>query len=579
MGRKRRRWSRRRKLLVWGVIAATILGILLFGLRAPWIAPIPGVSVEMTRPFTREGNLGPSSAYRLFLTALAEIAKAEVADPDDNVRGSYVEVLEKVGITVVRGGAPPPAGDLFPESLAEQQQAAETKPVRVWSGGWGDALDKLTHHPWPTAPPPAAPPKSPDSPPTGMLGAADESDPHHLAIRREAPWTLEQYEQILHGLALHRPAIPLLDRALTAPNPRVPTVGPWPRGHWVRSLCAWLVISAHTHAATGDYAEARRDLQRSLATAALFTRGGSSSDHLAAWARGGLISVAAKTIAIRHAIPPAILHEMAADLLHQTDSAEPFVECIRAELLSLRNFVPAYYSDHPLGSGSGSERYVAGLAFAVARLAGSTPDKTVRNLESLFQHWVVLAQKPYSAAVQDEYDAIKEGWCPKRTIKGLVLGTRDPLGYHMASRVIDTPDRLHACSATHVALLRGTALFLAVRAYELEHGGLPDSVEQLVPTHLPQLPVDPFSGKPFRYLRSGVPGLSPDAWAIYSVGTNCADDGGTAYAPSSLSPYGEPDLVIASQNYPREWQLRRPPRKWYPGGRSKPRFECRGDLL
>ncbi|MBT3291856.1 MAG: hypothetical protein HN380_31225, partial [Victivallales bacterium] len=327
------------------------------------------------------------------------------------------------------------------------------------------------------------------------------------------------------------------------------------RQQWVRDLCNWLAISAHTHAAKGEYAKARRDLQRSLATAALFTRGGSPGDHCAAWGCGNLISVAARAVAANHPVPRALLCEMATDFLHHAESAEPFVECVRADFVAQRSFVPIYYGfaafdpiGYPYRSDGWRERLVSGLAFAVAPLAGSTPDKTVRNLESLFQHWVVLAQKPYSAAVQAEYDAIKEGWNPRRTTTGLVLGTRDPFGYHMASWGIDTPDRLHAWSATQVAVLRGTALFLTVRAYETDHGGLPDSLVKLVPTYLRQLPVDPFSGKPFRYLRSGVPGLSPDAWAVYSVGPNCADDGGTAHVPASFHP----DLVIPSQNRPRE---------------------------
>jgi len=439
------------------------------------------------------------------------------------------------------------------------------------------------HHPWPTAPPPPAPPSNANSPSMDdMAGAWDAADPHALAIRREAPWTLEQYRKILHGLALHGRGLPLLDRALAVPAPQVPVIDAWrgtaPRQRAVGNLCAWLVAAAHVHATAGDYAAARRDLQRSLATAALITRGGLSADHAVAWEHGGRASTAARTIAVRFPVPVAILRRMVADFLHQADSVEPFVECVRADLLPLRNFVPIYYSSalyHPAVDahhwGSKGGRFLRRLAAGAAPVAGSTPGKTVRNLESLYQHWVVLAQKPYSATVQDEYDAIKKGWSPERTILGLVLATRDPVGYHMAGGVIDTTDQLHARATTHVAVLRGTALFLAVRAYETEHGALPDSLAQLVPAYLPRLPADPFSGKPFRYLRSGVPGLPGDAWAIYSVGANCADDSGTAYIPSSFSPYCEPDLVIPSQNYPREWQLKKPPREWHPGGRSKPR--------
>jgi hypothetical protein len=277
---------------------------------------------------------------------------------------------------------------------------------------------------------------------------------------------------------------------------------------------------------------------------------------------------------------------MAADFLHQADSAEPFVECIRAEFIGLRNFVPAYYrldyldSLGYLGSRDNkAERFAARLAIAAAPLAGSTPRKTVRNLASLVQHWVVLAQKPYSTSVQDEYDALERVWWPERTVTGVLLGTWDPLGYLLAGDIFNNPGRLHAWSATHLGVLRGTALALAIRAFQMEHGALPNTLKELVPDYLPRVPDDPFSGKPFRYLPSGVPGLPAGAWAVYSFGGNCIDDGGTAYTPSGFEPYREPDLVIPSQTYPRDWQLKHPPRQWYPGGRSKPRVGPRGGNL
>ena len=44
-------------------------------------------------------------------------------------------------------------------------------------------------------------------------------------------------------------------------------------------------------------------------------------------------------------------------------------------------------------------------------------------------------------------------------------------------------------------------LFLALKAHHLDHGRLPERLEELVPTYVSELPVDPFSGKPLRYDR------------------------------------------------------------------------------
>jgi hypothetical protein len=53
------------------------------------------------------------------------------------------------------------------------------------------------------------------------------------------------------------------------------------------------------------------------------------------------------------------------------------------------------------------------------------------------------------------------------------------------------------------ANIRLTALYLALRAYHLDHdGALPDSLSALVPAYLPALPLDPFDGQPLRYSRA-----------------------------------------------------------------------------
>jgi hypothetical protein len=49
---------------------------------------------------------------------------------------------------------------------------------------------------------------------------------------------------------------------------------------------------------------------------------------------------------------------------------------------------------------------------------------------------------------------------------------------------------------------------------------LPTKLAQLVPEFLPTVPVDPFDGKPFRYLVDDL------EIKVYSVGVNGIDDGG-----------------------------------------------------
>lgn len=91
-----------------------------------------------------------------------------------------------------------------------------------------------------------------------------------------------------------------------------------------------------------------------------------------------------------------------------------------------------------------------------------------------------------------------------------------------------------------LAVCHMTAAALAIRLYEGDHGHRPDTLNALVPTYLPAVPVDPFDpdGGLIRYQPTGAkvyatdhatPGLLKDRTGppiLYSVGANGVDDGG-----------------------------------------------------
>ncbi len=91
-----------------------------------------------------------------------------------------------------------------------------------------------------------------------------------------------------------------------------------------------------------------------------------------------------------------------------------------------------------------------------------------------------------------------------------------------------------------IATRRMTAVALAIKLYEADHGKRPDSLDQLIPDYLPAVPVDPFAdgGSPIRYRPGGAilvavggnPGdvtlAATGPAIIYSVGYNGADNDG-----------------------------------------------------
>jgi hypothetical protein len=70
-----------------------------------------------------------------------------------------------------------------------------------------------------------------------------------------------------------------------------------------------------------------------------------------------------------------------------------------------------------------------------------------------------------------------------------------------------------------------TQLLVALKLYKMRHGRLPESLSGLVPEFFPQVPIDDFDGKPFRYL--------PGRKLIYSVGPDLKDSGGESRRKNS----------------------------------------------
>ncbi len=69
------------------------------------------------------------------------------------------------------------------------------------------------------------------------------------------------------------------------------------------------------------------------------------------------------------------------------------------------------------------------------------------------------------------------------------------------------------------ASIAATRIIIALNRYLREEGSLPDDLQALVPKYIPEVPVDPFDCKPFRYSKSeGI---------VYSVGEDLIDSGGS----------------------------------------------------
>jgi hypothetical protein len=89
---------------------------------------------------------------------------------------------------------------------------------------------------------------------------------------------------------------------------------------------------------------------------------------------------------------------------------------------------------------------------------------------------------------------------------------------------------------------RLSAVLLAIRLYQRDHGALPPDLQALVPKYLPAVPLDPYASPPapMRYVRD------VKFPFVYSLGMNGRDDVATGFAPTTKNNnnFQSPDYLL-----------------------------------
>ena len=81
----------------------------------------------------------------------------------------------------------------------------------------------------------------------------------------------------------------------------------------------------------------------------------------------------------------------------------------------------------------------------------------------------------------------------------------------------------------------------ALEVYRSERGHMPEDLGYLVPEFLSVMPLDPFDGKPIRYVQL------PDGYRLYSIWEDKEDDGGISDTDSLYTGKSELDCVLTVQ--------------------------------
>ena len=99
-------------------------------------------------------------------------------------------------------------------------------------------------------------------------------------------------------------------------------------------------------------------------------------------------------------------------------------------------------------------------------------------------------------------------------------------------------EKLQELTCKFDGMLAGARLVVACHRFEREKGRFPETLQELVPQYLAEVPRDPFDGAPFRY--------SKEKGLAWSVGKNLTDEDGSMRVPGSDKEYAASrDRILA----------------------------------
>ena len=351
-------------------------------------------------------------------------------------------------------------------------------------------------------------------------------------------WSDAAFSNLAAHIATSEPCLQLARAAVDAGNPQVPTVNfdsDLTYVSRVRSIGRTLVAASLRDAHYGRYDRAFERAALATRLGDVISRGGPLINRLVAFSCWDLGCRAMRRIAVRHHDVPASVLNKAITGLGEAEMAQPrWSDLFRWEWVSMRAAIDAMYDD-PVAA---QDMMWLGHAAHFARLGGSR-EATMADLEACYTHIVYAAEHPLDTV---RFDALKTTLSDARHLPRLLL-YRDPMGLVLASMMLPSVDlatRRHLCG---LITLRATRLFLAVAWFRRKDGQLPETLEQLIPAYIGEIPNDPFDEQPLRYAR-----VNDRHWKIYSVGADRVDNGGDA-APPNHGIFSGKDIALASRDF------------------------------
>jgi hypothetical protein len=188
--------------------------------------------------------------------------------------------------------------------------------------------------------------------------------------------------------------------------------------------------------------------------------------------------------------------------------------------------MPGVFSDEPSGSGP---RRITPLEGVLMKIVRPLRDhQTISELREYDEAMDVGARPwPEKIDAARSFTSSHPAGRSQSMRQGLLESLTRPLGAHVASATM--AGYLDSITES-LARTRASIAVIAAALYKRDHAEqLPETLQQLVPTYLPTLLVDPYTGGELRYWHHCNSG-----YKVYSVGIDRNDDGGTWEQHSDL---------------------------------------------
>lgn len=148
---------------------------------------------------------------------------------------------------------------------------------------------------------------------------------------------------------------------------------------------------------------------------------------------------------------------------------------------------------------------------------GFKRNRTVNTFYTAYNEIIEQAELPVKDRQLVLGEALERRFTDERSIARFI--GRNPYGEIILAILYPAISRVIEVSAMRDASSRAMQLKLALNAYYINEGQLPQDLSLLVPTYISVIPTDPFDGEPMRYSHAHA--------IVYSVGNDFVDNGGS----------------------------------------------------